>query len=83
MNKTDLEAYNNHPYHPGANALKRILWYVVNAVVFKSSFLPFYRVKNILLKSFGASIGYQVEIKPCVNIKYPWLLTINNEVWIG
>ena len=36
-----------------------------------------------MLRLFGAKIGSQVEIKPCVNIKYPWWLTIGNEVWIG
>ena len=36
-----------------------------------------------MLRLFGAKIGKEVEIKPCVNIKYPWWLTIGNEVWIG
>jgi putative colanic acid biosynthesis acetyltransferase WcaF len=36
-----------------------------------------------LLRLFGARIGSEVEIKPNVNIKYPWHLTIGNEVWIG
>lgn len=80
---TDLLSYNNSPYHPGGNALKRILWYYINAFVFKTSIFPFYALKNALLRLFGAKIGNEVEIKPCVNIKYPWLLTIGNEVWIG
>lgn len=32
---------------------------------------------------FGAKLGRAVQIKPCVNIKYPWLLTIGDDVWIG
>jgi putative colanic acid biosynthesis acetyltransferase WcaF len=83
VQQTDLFAYNNHPYNPGGSAIKRVLWYFVNALVFKSSLFPFYAIKNGLLRLFGARIGDQVEIKPCVNIKYPWLLTIGNEVWIG
>ncbi|HEY4324137.1 MAG TPA: WcaF family extracellular polysaccharide biosynthesis acetyltransferase [Mucilaginibacter sp.] len=83
MKQTDLFTYNNFPYHPGGNALKRVLWYYVNALVFKSSLFPFYAPKNWILRLFGAKIGNQVEIKPCVNIKYPWWLTIGNEVWIG
>ncbi|HEY0244006.1 MAG TPA: WcaF family extracellular polysaccharide biosynthesis acetyltransferase [Mucilaginibacter sp.] len=81
--KTDLFLYNNSPYHPGGNAIKRVLWYYVNSFVFKSGLFPFYALKNFLLRLFGAKIGKEVEIKPCVNIKYPWLLTIGNEVWIG
>ncbi len=83
MKQTDLYSYNNAPYHPGGNPLKRILWYYVNIVFFKSSLFPFYAFKNGLLRLFGAKIGDQVEFKPCVNIKYPWNLTIGNEVWIG
>ncbi len=32
---------------------------------------------------FGAKVGHGVVIKPSVNIKYPWRLTIGNDVWIG
>jgi len=83
MQKTDLSIYNNSPYHPGGTALKRAVWYYVNAIFFKSGLFPFYCFKNMLLRLFGATIGTGVEIKPCVNIKYPWLLNIGNHVWIG
>jgi putative colanic acid biosynthesis acetyltransferase WcaF len=83
MKQTDLFSYNNYPYSPGGNPVKRVLWYYVNALVFKSSLFPFYAFKIFLLRLFGAKIGKEVEIKPCVNIKYPWWLTIGNEVWIG
>jgi len=83
MKQTNLFIYNNSHYHPGGTAVKRVLWYYVNALIFKSSLFPFYGLKVFLLKLFGAKIGSEVEIKPCVNIKYPWLLTVGNEVWIG
>ncbi|MDP9049058.1 MAG: WcaF family extracellular polysaccharide biosynthesis acetyltransferase [Bacteroidota bacterium] len=83
MKQTDLLSYNNYPYNPGGNAIKRILWHYTNAFVFKSSLFPVYGLKNVLLRLFGANIGHEVEIKPNVNIKYPWHLTIGNEVWIG
>jgi putative colanic acid biosynthesis acetyltransferase WcaF len=80
---TDLLSYNNHLYNPGGTALKRLLWYFVNVVFFKSGWFPFYGFKVFLLRMFGAKVGKQVEFKPCVNIKYPWNLTIGDEVWIG
>jgi putative colanic acid biosynthesis acetyltransferase WcaF len=83
MQKTDLSAYNNHPYNPGGNAVKRVLWYYTNILFFKSALFPFYCFKVALLRAFGAKIGKKVELKPCVNIKYPWNLTIGDEVWIG
>ncbi len=83
MQQTNLSAYNNYPYHPGANAVKRILWFYINAVIFKTSLLPVSVLKTFLLRIFGARIGKNVNIKPCVNIKHPWLLTIGDETWIG
>lgn len=83
MEQTDLSLYNNSPYHPGGSALKRVLWYYVNVLVFKSSLFPVYGLKRWLLKLFGAKIGCNVEFKPCVNIKYPWHLDLGDYVWIG
>lgn len=39
--------------------------------------------KKWLLRNFGAKIGKGVFIKPAVNIKYPWNLTIGDDTWIG
>jgi putative colanic acid biosynthesis acetyltransferase WcaF len=83
MNKTDLSSYNNYPYHPGGNAVKRILWFYVNAFFLKTSFIPSSGFKVFLLRLFGAKIGKNVTIKPCVNIKYPWFLCIGDQTWIG
>jgi putative colanic acid biosynthesis acetyltransferase WcaF len=83
MHKTNLQLYNNHPYHTGGTLVKRLLWHYINAFVFKSSLFPVYGLKVSLLRLFGAKIGKQVEIKPNVNIKYPWNLIIADEVWIG
>jgi putative colanic acid biosynthesis acetyltransferase WcaF len=83
MQQTDLSAYNNHPYHPGGNIIKRALWYYINTVFFKSGLLPVSGLKVILLRSFGSHVGNGVIIKPYVNIKYPWLLSIGNHTWLG
>jgi putative colanic acid biosynthesis acetyltransferase WcaF len=83
MPHTDLASYQNKAYHPGGNAIKRLLWFYVNAVIFKTSLLPINAVKTNLLRLFGARIAKGVVIKPCVNIKYPWNLTIGQNTWIG
>jgi len=83
MQQTDLSHYYNNNYKPGASWLKRSLWFFINAVLFKTSLLPFSILKVLLLRAFGAKIGKQVVIKPCVNIKYPWHLVIGNNTWIG
>jgi len=80
--KTDLSTYNNSWYTPGSR-LKRLLWYFVNEVFFKSGLLPISGLKVFLLRLFGAKIGAGVIIKPNVNIKYPWMLSIEDHCWIG
>lgn len=83
MQQTDLSTYNNSPYHPGGTAVKRFLWFYVNAFFFKSGLFPIYGLKRFLLKLFGGKISKAVTIKPYVNIKYPWLLQIGENTWIG
>ena len=83
QNKTDLSVYNNSWYNTGGSAVKRIFWLYISAIFFQNSFFPFTGLKVFLLKLFGAKIGKAVMIKPSVNIKYPWNLTIKDNAWIG
>jgi putative colanic acid biosynthesis acetyltransferase WcaF len=83
MQRVQLNQYDNSWYQPGGTALKRLLWYYTNALVFKTTLFPFSGLKVALLRLFGATVGLHVVIKPSVNIKYPWHLKIGNEVWIG
>jgi len=80
--KTDLSLYNNSWYKP-EGGVKRSLWYFMNVFILKNTLLPFNFIKVMVLRLFGSKIGKGVFIKPGVNIKYPWLLEIGNNVWIG
>lgn len=81
MKQVDLGSYNNSWYKPG-NVLKRGLWYFASTLFFKSAF-PLNSIKVFLLVIFGAKVGKAVVIKPHVNIKYPWFLSLGDHVWIG
>lgn len=60
-----------------------MVWFIINALFIKS-YLPIpAAVKVALLRWFGARIGTGCVVKPGVNIKYPWLLTVGDQVWIG
>jgi putative colanic acid biosynthesis acetyltransferase WcaF len=83
MQKTNLSIYNNAPFHPGGNVLKRLLWFYLNACFLKTSLVPSSGFRIFLLRTFGAKIGTGVTIKPGVNVKYPWHLTIGSNTWIG
>jgi len=81
-NQVNLSKFDNSWFKPG-NILKRLLWYYINICFFKTSCLFPNFLKVFLLKLFGAKVGSNINIKPCVNIKYPWLLEIGNNVWLG
>jgi putative colanic acid biosynthesis acetyltransferase WcaF len=80
--KKDLSKYNNNNYRPGSK-IKILIWYFVNVLFFINPLVPLSNIKVMLLRLFGAKVGEGVNIKPRVNIKFPWLLEIGNNVWIG
>ena len=79
---TDLSQFNNDWYKPGS-AVKRGLWYFFNAFYVLNPYNPFGGIRKFVLRLFGAKIGKGVVIKPRVNVKYPWKLTIGDHSWIG
>lgn len=78
----DLGRYNNSWYQPGS-VFKKGLWLLVNALFFNNTLAFLNGLKCFLLRLFGAKVGKKVIIKPTVNIKYPWFLSIGDNVWIG
>jgi len=72
-----------HTLNIGASKPKLILWYFANILFFKSSF-PYPSIfKAFILKMFGAKLGVGIVFKPCINIKFPWKLSIGDYCWIG
>jgi len=83
MSKVEIEKYNNSWYTPSASSTKCLIWYFVNVLIMVNPLNPFSCLRIWVLRLFGAKIGKGVRIKPSVNVKYPWLLTIGNFSWIG
>jgi len=81
--KVDLSRFNNSDFPLGAGIIKRMLWYLTNALFFLNPLFPFRSPKPVLLRLFGAQVGRGVVIHPGVNIKFPWKLSIGDHVWIG
>lgn len=80
--KFSLSTFNNSWYKPGSPG-KIILWMFVSQCFFET-FLPWpSSFKRKLLNWFGAEISKGVVIKPHVQIKYPWFLTVGEFSWIG
>ncbi|GAB2464565.1 colanic acid biosynthesis acetyltransferase WcaF [Hymenobacter qilianensis] len=80
--QTDLSKFNVGDYKAGSK-VKIIAWYLLNYYVFDTAVPWPYKFKEILLRFFGAHVGEGIVIKTKVRIKYPWLLTIGNNCWIG
>tara|TARA_B110000908_G_C10221521_1_gene435617 strand:+ start:339 stop:887 length:549 start_codon:yes stop_codon:yes gene_type:complete len=82
MNQVNLDKFDNGWYKP-ASKLKNWFWYFTNLLFFKTTF-PFpSTIKVKILKAFGSTVGNAVVIKPNVNIKYPWFLTVGDNCWVG
>ncbi|MFN5217641.1 MAG: WcaF family extracellular polysaccharide biosynthesis acetyltransferase [Sphingomonadales bacterium] len=80
--QTQQAHFNNRWYQPGRNGVVRSLWHIGNSLLLMS-FLPGNGWRRGLLRLFGAQIGRGVVIKPRVNVKYPWNLSIGEYSWMG
>jgi putative colanic acid biosynthesis acetyltransferase WcaF len=59
------------------------IWLLTSNLFFLTNIPYPNRLKLCILKIFGCKIGNKVVIKPWVKIKFPWMLTIGNAVWLG
>ena len=78
-----LNTYNNSWYHPGRSFIWRAAWLFIGLPLFRTSLLPFSRLRVALLRCFGAQVGQGVVIHSEVIVKYPWHLHIGDHCWIG
>ncbi|QOD59672.1 colanic acid biosynthesis acetyltransferase WcaF [Polaribacter haliotis] len=67
----------------GKNAFIVQLWWLVQAIFFRTSPQFLYGYRRFLLRLFGAKIGKKVIIRPSVKITYPWKVSIGDYSWIG
>lgn len=82
MNRVFLANYSNEFFRPGSR-FKVMVWYIFNFFVFNSGFPYPVSFKIFLIKLFNGVAGQNITIKPNVSIKYPWLLSIGDNCWIG
>ena len=76
-----LNQYRNR--HGGKNKLRRLVWEVVWAVLFRTT--PRWCLNGwrcFLLRVFGAKIGSGVRIQGGAKVWQPWRLTIGDNSWI-
>ena len=82
-NEVSLGTFSADNFNKGAGIIKQALWFFTNALLVRASWNPFMGIKICILRLFGAKIGKGLVIKNNVTIKFPWKLTIGNNVWLG
>ncbi len=78
-----LKLFKNPKNFRGRNVIIVQLWWLIQSSLFLLSPQFAYKWRIFLLRSFGASIGKDVVIRPTVKITYPWKLKIGDYSWIG
>ena len=78
---------NSDPYSVPAfslrNRLRRFVWGIVYALLFRPSPRPMHGWRNFLLRCFGATIGADSHIYPTARIWAPWNLHCEDHVAIA
>lgn len=69
---------------PKPHYVKRIVWTIVNATIFRMfPGIPLRYVRNALLKSFGAQLPWKTLVYESCRIWAPWNLIVEEYVCIG
>jgi putative colanic acid biosynthesis acetyltransferase WcaF len=63
--------------------IKRALWMIVRASLFRTSFHNWYGWRRLLLQLFGAKLGRNVRIRPTAFVEIPWNVELADDVVIG
>lgn len=79
----ELNKFSSKNFNKNAGLIKITLWYFINCLFVKPSFIPFMGSKILILRLFGAQLGARIYLKPGIIIKFPWNLTIGDDCWIG
>ncbi len=78
-----MNSTHTSPSFSRRNRAGRVLWSIVNALLFRPSPRPFHAWRAMLLRMFGAKIGRDCHIYPRVVIWAPWNLVCGDEVGVA
>ncbi len=63
--------------------VRRMLWSMLAAPMFRFSPHGFYRARNMLLVLCGAKVGQRVRVRRTVRVDRPWNLRLDDRAMIG
>ena len=79
----DLERSRPPAGYRGRSAIFTQLWWIVQSLLVHPSPQVFYGWRRFVLRSFGATVGVGVLIRPTVRVTYPWKVRIGDHCQIG
>lgn len=82
MSDRRLDLFTTAGYDKGRSKLWQAAWFTVMNLIFMKWWLP-PKIRPIILRLFGASIGQKVFIRHGVRVLWPWKLTVGDHSWIG
>ena len=77
-----LRNFTGAGYDKGRGFLWQATWFATLNLVFMKWWLP-PRLRPIILRLFGASVGQRVLIRHRVRVQWPWKLLIGDDSWVG
>jgi putative colanic acid biosynthesis acetyltransferase WcaF len=70
------------PYSPGER-IRRLAWNFARATLFRWTPKHLFRLRNMLLRAFGARVGPNTVVESSARIFHPWLLEVGDWSHVG
>lgn len=82
-NLINLREYKQENFSRGRSGIIILIWWLVQATLFRCSLHQMYGWRRFLLRIFGAKIGEGVRIRSTAKFTYPWKVSIGKYSWVG
>lgn len=79
----DLSLFDNSWYSPRRSRLVQAIWYFLGLPILRCPYTPSSSLRRLLLRSFGTRLGRGVVLQKPFRVKYPWLLSVGHNSWLG
>lgn len=77
-----LADFTGRGYDKGRGVAWQAGWFATQNLVFGTWWCP-RKLRPVLLRAFGATVGQRVFIRHSVRVLWPWKLTVGDDCWIG
>jgi putative colanic acid biosynthesis acetyltransferase WcaF len=79
----NLESFKMPPGFRGRPGWYVQLWWIVQALLFRTTPQFMYGWRRFLMRCFGAKVGKGVILRPSMHTQFPWKVSIGDYSWIG